>query len=328
MARLASLNKSLQKTQTTPPAEAPANAVVDDSDSPHNSFPPIVDNGQRPDHTYSKLISMAILRSRDQQLTLADIYTWISNTYKFYKPKEKGWRNCIRHNLSRETAFVKVERSKDDPGKGNYWKVQGGRESQFHTRKSSRRHKAAIPGPGLSPSKPSSPTPQANLPTKQSSDAVFNQAAPEDVYVHSLPCTARQTCSGFRTPPAVQTRRTSSIDPSRKRKACASPTSEADRPRTKRCQLDDKGRAEIEIARLRASSERGHSTGRPFNVFRPVFSSLSHYEDQTATIPKPAGRFPTAIDKAPVPWNPDVNFNGTFSDFVNYFVWYYLDKDD
>src|ERR1700721_70854 len=37
----------------------------------------------------------------------------------------------MRHNLSLNKAFVKEERPKDEPGKGHYWKIVSGAESQF-----------------------------------------------------------------------------------------------------------------------------------------------------------------------------------------------------
>ncbi|KAG4438558.1 hypothetical protein IFR05_005982 [Cadophora sp. M221] len=96
-----------------------------------DSFPPLIDDGLKPPHSYAQLIGMSILRATNRRLTLAQIYKWISDTYTFYSATDAGWQNSIRHNLSLNKAFVKQERPKDDPGKGNYWAIQPGMESQF-----------------------------------------------------------------------------------------------------------------------------------------------------------------------------------------------------
>lgn len=98
---------------------------------PYDSFPPISDDGTKPPHSYAQLIGMAILRSPMRRLTLAQIYKWISDNYSFYNPNDAGWQNSIRHNLSLHKNFIKIERPKDDPGKGNYWGIEPGTEHQF-----------------------------------------------------------------------------------------------------------------------------------------------------------------------------------------------------
>ena len=106
---------------------------------PPDSFPPIVDDGTKPGHSYATLIGMAILRSPNRRLTLSQIYKWISDNYSFYKPNDAGWQNSIRHNLSLHKAFYKIERPKDDPGKGNYWCIEPGQEHTFLKEKPTRR---------------------------------------------------------------------------------------------------------------------------------------------------------------------------------------------
>lgn len=320
---------------------------------PHDSFPPITDDGQKPGHSYAQLIGMAILRSPNRRLTLAQIYKWISDTYKFYKAEEAGWQNSIRHNLSLHKAFIKVERPKDDPGKGNYWTIQEGMEMQFIKEKPARKTAstaenlpvmstrleppsqplaAPMPEPTLPPpapinhrSLPPLPTSQATLPAEISSDAtipVSDPAAPEDApeksieseaqfdqssysplpaAMHSSPPVPRHVGSRSRTPPpAARVPATSSIGRSHKRKFASMDdsgyisslessvmrpnqknpilTSEADRPRSKRGRGSRQGRAELEIARLRASSYDSPSKGRSFGF--PPSSSPMRAEGQ------------------------------------------------
>lgn len=94
-------------------------------------MPSLHDDGTKPPHSYAELIGMAILRAQNRRLTLAQIYKWISDNFSFYKSTESGWQNSIRHNLSLNKNFIKQERPKDDPGKGNYWAIKTGEERPF-----------------------------------------------------------------------------------------------------------------------------------------------------------------------------------------------------
>jgi forkhead transcription factor HCM1 len=112
------------------PAKKPK-LELDSSLPASENFPVLNDDGQKPPHSYAMLIGMAILRAPNRRLTLAQIYKWISDTYSYYNAADAGWQNSIRHNLSLNKAFVKQERPKDDPGKGNYWAIDPGKEKQF-----------------------------------------------------------------------------------------------------------------------------------------------------------------------------------------------------
>lgn len=96
-----------------------------------DSFPPIIDDGSKPNHSYAQLIAMSILRSPTGKLTLSSIYKWISDNFSYYNPSDPGWQNSIRHNLSLHKSFRKIVRPKSDPGKGNYWAIEPGAEQQF-----------------------------------------------------------------------------------------------------------------------------------------------------------------------------------------------------
>ncbi|KLJ10439.1 forkhead transcription factor HCM1 [Blastomyces silverae] len=106
-------------------------------------MPRIRDDGAKPPYSYAILIGMAILRAPNRRLTLAQIYKWISDTFVFYRAGDSGWQNSIRHNLSLNKAFVKQERPKDDPGKGNYWAIEPGMEAQFLRDRPARRNLVA-----------------------------------------------------------------------------------------------------------------------------------------------------------------------------------------
>ncbi|TLD15514.1 uncharacterized protein PgNI_00828 [Pyricularia grisea] len=107
---------------------------------PPESFPPIVDDGIKPSHSYAMLIGMAILRSPHRRLTLAQIYKWITTNYRHYREAaDNGWQNSIRHNLSLNKNFIKHERPKDDPGKGSYWAIMPGMEHVYMKEKPGRK---------------------------------------------------------------------------------------------------------------------------------------------------------------------------------------------
>ena len=327
------------------PAKKPR---VDEPLPPHDSFPPILDDGTKPGHSYATLIGMAILRSPHRRLTLAQIYKWISDTFKFYKAEDAGWQNSIRHNLSLNKNFIKQERPKDDPGKGNYWAIELGAEHLFMKEKPVRKSMSAaenlpVMSTRLEPSPPmplihepilppQMPIGQNSLPTlppssqgmlnafplpEVSSDATipaseaaaldevpekltetdFNEPelySPLPAAMHSSPPIPKHMepqQNGTPPPPMHRPRGSSLSRPRSNKRNFASMddsgyisslessamrpnqhhkllTSEADRPRIKR------GRAEEEIARLRASSYDSPSKGRSFGYPPPSSSPL------------------------------------------------------
>ncbi|ETN40489.1 uncharacterized protein HMPREF1541_04766 [Cyphellophora europaea CBS 101466] len=97
-----------------------------------SDMPVLEDDGNKPPYSYAQMIGMGILRAPQRRLTLAQIYEWISTTFSFYREDPKaGWHNSIRHNLSLNKAFTKVDRPKGDAGKGCYWVIVEGMEGQF-----------------------------------------------------------------------------------------------------------------------------------------------------------------------------------------------------
>ncbi|KAB8275112.1 fork head domain-containing protein [Aspergillus minisclerotigenes] len=144
---------------------------------PHE-MPPIEDDGVKPPYSYATLIGMSILRAPNRRLTLAQIYRWISDTFSYYKNSDPGWQNSIRHNLSLNKAFIKQERPKDDPGKGNYWAIEPGMEAQFLKDKPLRRATmSSIPLPAA---------PQRELTHSQSS-ATATWTVPPSTYPPVVP---------------------------------------------------------------------------------------------------------------------------------------------
>ncbi|KAL0840915.1 hypothetical protein ABMA28_014714 [Loxostege sticticalis] len=77
---------------------------------------------KKPPYSYSTLICMA-MRYNNDKMTLSAIYSWIRENFKYYRNADPTWQNSIRHNLSLNKVFVKEARSKHEPGKGGFWKL-------------------------------------------------------------------------------------------------------------------------------------------------------------------------------------------------------------
>ena len=84
------------------------------------------------------MIGMAIMQAPEQWLTVHEIYEWFETHFSYFREYKAGWRNFIRHNLTTNKAFYRVERAGDDPGRGVYWHIAAGLEHQFLDNKNRR----------------------------------------------------------------------------------------------------------------------------------------------------------------------------------------------
>ncbi|KAI8598626.1 forkhead box protein J3-like protein, partial [Dissophora ornata] len=82
----------------------------------------------KPALSYAELISQVLLESNKIKMTLAEIYASIMHNHPYYRHAASGWQascfNSIRHCLSLNTAFLKVDRTVDEPGKGCFWALR------------------------------------------------------------------------------------------------------------------------------------------------------------------------------------------------------------
>ncbi|KAI9788134.1 MAG: hypothetical protein M1835_002445 [Candelina submexicana] len=92
---------------------------------------------------YAKLIYRALMSAPEKKMVLKEIYEWFElNTDKAKNTCSKGWQNSIRHNLSMNGAFKKVDQLPpcDESKKGFIWvlepsAIQGGVKSTTRYRK-------------------------------------------------------------------------------------------------------------------------------------------------------------------------------------------------
>ncbi|NP_001017017.1 forkhead box protein N2 [Xenopus tropicalis] len=78
----------------------------------------------KPPYSFSLLIYMAIEHSPNKCLPVKDIYSWILDRFPYFATAPTGWKNSVRHNLSLNKYFQKVERSHGKVnGKGSLWCV-------------------------------------------------------------------------------------------------------------------------------------------------------------------------------------------------------------
>lgn len=53
------------------------------------------------------------------------------DNFPFYRKNSLKWQNSLRHNLSFNDCFVKVSKTTDHGGKGNYWTLHEGSKEMF-----------------------------------------------------------------------------------------------------------------------------------------------------------------------------------------------------
>lgn len=90
----------------------PYNGPTQRNKHPHNvPYDPLVHTNNKPPYSFSCLIFMAIEDSPQKALPVKEIYAWILEHFPYFKNAPTGWKNSVRHNLSLNKCFQKVEKA-------------------------------------------------------------------------------------------------------------------------------------------------------------------------------------------------------------------------
>ncbi|KDR07509.1 uncharacterized protein LOC110840134 [Zootermopsis nevadensis] len=97
----------------------------DGSPSTVESFENPYSRHKKPPFTYSEMIKQALLEK--QELTVSEIYQWISDHFPYYESNDERWKNCVRHNLTLSQNFQKG--AKAQRGASHFWTLEQKREN-------------------------------------------------------------------------------------------------------------------------------------------------------------------------------------------------------
>lgn len=78
---------------------------------------------EKPPYSFPCLIGLALQSNKSGRMSVSQIYDFIMTHFPYFRTAKSGWKNSVRHNLSLNKFFCKLERRDDEAGKGSMWGI-------------------------------------------------------------------------------------------------------------------------------------------------------------------------------------------------------------
>ncbi|TKA25460.1 hypothetical protein B0A50_06327 [Salinomyces thailandicus] len=85
----------------------------------------LLDDTENSDPCYAQLLHRCLKEAPDHTMSLRELYDWVrEHSQKAKDPKNRGWQNSVRHNLSMNAAFERVPPNQTHGvKKGSLWRL-------------------------------------------------------------------------------------------------------------------------------------------------------------------------------------------------------------